>query len=398
MFGWEFPPFNSGGLGVACHGLVKGLHAKGAEIIFVLPKKMAVASPYCRFIFASEKEVLSPGNWASCYITSSKFSELARKLKDQGIYNLSLFEEVAFYALNAREIAQREQFDIIHAHDWLSYPAAIEAKKVSGKPFVAHIHATEFDRTGGSGLNQHVYDVEREGFEASDVILAVSNFTREKVIAHYGVAPEKVKVLHNAIDPDEFSYDSSFKERFGLNKNAKVVLFLGRITLQKGPDYFLTTARKVLEHNPDVFFVVAGSGDMEKQIINQAIDLGIENRVIFTGFLRGREHNDIYQMADLFVMPSVSEPFGLTALEALQRGTPILISKQSGVAEVVNHCLKTDFWDVNQMANKILAVLQYQDLQAELRENGAREVNHFTWNQTAEKCLGFYNQVLTATI
>jgi len=394
MFGWEFPPFNSGGLGVACFGLVKALAKQGVEIIFVLPRKIDCRADFCRIIFADENPVDAAKILSAAYLTPDQYGKTVQGLfcaNDKG-----LISEVKKYALLARRIAEREKFDIIHAHDWLCYPAGLAAKEASGKPLVIHIHATEFDRTGGIGANSQVFTIEKEGFEKADRIAAVSNFTKQKVVEHYGINPAKISVVYNALERGYSAH--AFETIMGLNglkEKFKIVLFLGRLTIQKGPDYFLRAAVKVLEKNPNVYFVMAGSGDMEAQLINQSIDLGIADKVIFTGFLRDQNLTKIYKMADLYVMPSVSEPFGLTALEALAHGTPAIISKQSGVSEVIKNCLLVDFWDINQMAGKILAVLNYPTLRNTLRENGTNEVEKITWDNSAVACLNIYNEVLS---
>lgn len=410
MFGWEFPPFHSGGLGVACEGLIKGLSSLKIKVCFVLPKRVdgisLKADPFFyKFVFANELKLKLSTNlkvktidsFLSPYITSDEYLSFYEKLILTGgkknIYNSNLFEEVLRYGKEAVAIALEEDFDIIHAHDWLSFPAGIEAKKISRKPLVVHIHATEFDRTGGSGVNQQVYEIEKQGFKTADKIIAVSNFTKNKVIEHYGIEPDKIIVVHNAVEQKGVAY---FNNNFHQLKRAgqKIVLFLGRITIQKGADYFLRAAKKVLEKNQNVFFIIAGTGDMERQIIEEAAVMGISDKVLFTGFIKEENLTELYQMADLYVLPSVSEPFGLTPLEALTYGTPVLISKQSGVSEVLSHCLKVDFWDIDEMANKILAVLEYSELKEELRDYGGLEVKKFSWQDSAQKCLDIYQSLI----
>lgn len=394
MFGWEFPPHNSGGLGVACLGISKGLSALGAEVVFVLPKKVPLSSPFAKIIFA---DIDTPPSHTrrriSGYITPDGYRRL--RAFDDSFYGGSLFEEVRRYAEVAGRIASIEAHDVIHAHDWLSFPAGIEARRISGKPLIVHVHATEFDRTGGRSINQDVYDIEREGMHAADGVIAVSGYTKNILVERYGVPADKIEVVHNAVDIEETSpYGSSESPLTVLKRSGKkIVLFVGRITIQKGPDYFVAAAKKVLEHNPNVVFVVSGSGDMEGQIMNQAAFLGIGDKVIFTGFLRGKELDDIYRIADLFVMPSISEPFGITPLEAIAHGTPVIVSKQSGVSEVLRHALKVDFWDVDEMANKILCVLRYPSLQECLKENSIFEVMKYTWKKAAEKCMMVYKKV-----
>jgi glycogen synthase len=414
MFGWEFPPYNLGGLGTACAGLTKGLCNQNVDVTFVLPKAIGDSDPsssHVKLIIANNvalgelskakrlkfKSVDSP---ITEYIDSTTYDEkllrlsggktLIKKGDSSGaasIYGKDLFDEVNRYAEQCRLIAKYEDFDVIHAHDWMTYMAGIKAKEESGKPLVLHIHATEFDRTGDHP-NQAIYDIERMGFHAADKIMAVSNLTKNRVVQHYGIPPDKVVVVHNAVE-----FTNAPLER--INKSDKVVLYLGRITVQKGPEYFLYSAKKVLEKDPSIKFIMAGSGDMESYIIQKAAELGISKNVLFTGFLRGPDIDRAYRMADLYVMPSVSEPFGITPLEAMRNNTPCIISKNSGVSEVLSHCLKVDFWDIDMMSNLILATLKYNSLHESLKENGSREVAKFNWNEPAAKCVSVYRDVLS---
>jgi glycosyltransferase involved in cell wall biosynthesis len=274
--------------------------------------------------------------------------------------------------------------------------AGVEAKKVSGKPLVVHVHATEFDRTGGEHANPFVYDIEKSGLDAADKVVTVSEYTKEIVSKKYGTPLEKIEVVHNGNSYEEYSVNS---EKLQLLENIKkggdkLVLFLGRITLQKGPDWFLKTAKKVLDIMPNVTFIVTGSGDMEEQMVSEAGDLGISDKIIFTGFLRGEETDAIFRAADLYVMPSVSEPFGLVALESASRGTPVLISKQSGVSEVLKHSLKADFWDTDEMTDKIIAVLENKPLLEDLQKNGRIEASGVTWDKAAEKLVNLYYSLI----
>jgi glycosyltransferase involved in cell wall biosynthesis len=397
MYGWEFPPNNVGGLGTACHGLTKGLVEKGVDVIFVLPSGDDVKGSHVKVVIADKKKnsikIKKIDSSLAAYMTSVEYSHIMKSIGKKGdVYGNSLFEEVERYARNSLHAVKGENFDVIHCHDWLTYLAGIEAKKFSGKPLVVHIHATEFDRTGGNGLNQIVYDIEKKGFDEADKICAVSNFTKQKVVNNYGVDPKKVEVVHNAVEFNKDSFNENFKG-FKLKEKDKIVLFLGRITLQKGPDYFLYAAKKLLGIEPNVKFIIAGTGDMEPFIIEKAAELGIAKNVLFTGFLKGEDIDKAYQMADLYVMPSVSEPFGITPLEAMRNNTPVLISKQSGVSEVIDHCLKVDFWDINEMTNKMLSVLNYDALQKSLITNAISEVKRFNWNTPAKKCLDVYDEV-----
>ena len=397
MFGWEFPPLSSGGLGTACYGLTKSLSRKGVEITFVLPNAAEITdADFVKLISANNipnlkiKKISSP---LQPYMSSEEYSRfIVRKPgKLSKIYGSGLFEEVYRYSLAAEKIAEEEDFDIIHCHDWMTFDAGVRAKKKKNKPLVLHVHATELDRTGGHSVNQQVYDIERQGMHKADKVIAVSNFTKNKIMLHYGMPAEKINVVHNAVDFPQHYYDESF----AIKKTDKVVLFLGRLTLQKGPDYFVHAAKKVLEKEKNVKFVVAGSGDMEAHIIEKSAELGIADKVLFAGFLNPDDVERAYKMADVYVMPSVSEPFGITALEAMKNKTSVIVSKQSGVSEVVKHCLKVDFWDVNEMSSKIIALLRYSPLHETLKENAYFEAMKFSWDIPAQKCIDVYNELIS---
>jgi glycosyltransferase involved in cell wall biosynthesis len=401
MFGWEFPPYYSGGLGTACYGLTKGLSNNNIDVTFVMPQgpedihsnhvKLIVASNLKKYTIKVRKfkTLLRP------YLSEESYSQEyqryieSRKGVTKPLYGKDIYEEVYRLALSARAIALSEDYDIIHCHDWMTFPAGMEAKKVTGKPLIVHIHATEFDRTGGNGVNQYVYDMERQGMEAADRIITVSEFVKLNVIKNYGIPESKVVIIHNGID-------YYVPQKFDIRKNEKVVLFLGRLTLQKGPDYFIEAAKKVLDYDYDVKFIIFGTGDMEPRLIQRVAELGIGNNVLFGGFVTGSEVDKAFQLADLYVMPSVSEPFGLTPLEALRNNVPVIISKQSGVSEVLRNALKVDFWDVDELANKIISVINYRALHHELQHHGALEVQTFNWNIPAQKCINVYNQLMQA--
>ncbi len=302
-------------------------------------------------------------------------------------YQGDLMGQVNRYARQAVELARREEFDLIHAHDWMTYPAGMAVKAATGKPLVVHVHSTEFDRSGES-VNQQVYDIERAGMHAADRVVCVSYLTRSLCITRYGVPPEKVDVVYNAVEIP----NGQFPLR-PIRQNEKIVLFLGRVTMQKGPEYFLRAARKVVDRFKSVRFVMAGSGDMITQCIRQAAELHLGRYVTFTGFLRGLDVDRVFAMADLYVMPSVSEPFGIAPLEALSRNVPAIISKQSGVSEVLRHVLKVDFWDVDEIANKILAVLRHPPLQRTLRHHGAIELRKMSWKDSAARLKAIYHTV-----
>jgi len=392
MFGWEFPPLSSGGLGTACYGLTKSLSNKGIEITFVLPYSFdADNAGFLKLVSAGNIKIKKIASALQPYMSSQEYRKSMGKKPSQKIYGSTLFDEVHRYTLAAEKIVEEEDFDVIHCHDWMTFGAGIRAKRKKNKPLVLHVHATELDRTGGHKVNQHVYDLERHGMQKADKVIAVSNFTKNKIIAHYGISPEQISVVHNAVDFSQHYYDEDFE----IKKTDKVVLFLGRVTLQKGPDYFIYAAKKVLEHEKNVKFVIAGSGDMEPFIIEKAAELGIADKVLFAGFLNQEDVDRAYKMADVYVMPSVSEPFGITALEAMKNKAPVIVSKQSGVSEVIRHCLKVDFWDVNELSNKIISLLRYKPLHETLKDNAYFEVKKFNWDVPAEKCIEVYNEVIS---
>jgi len=421
MLGWEFPPFISGGLGTACYGLTKAMGQLGIKVTFVLPR-MADSK------YATHVKLLSPDSQMSA--GTLKFSELKnvafrtinsplqpystsgvyqRRIEEKlrqkqgnnagtggdvfgGVdYGNDMYAEVQRYAAVAAQLAGNEQFDIVHAHDWMTYPAGAAVSTMSGKPLIVHVHSTEFDRSG-ENVNQMIYDIEREGLHTADRVIAVSYFTRNTIISRYGISGEKVEVVHNGV---EGNGDWSLAET-GIDKDEKIVLFLGRITMQKGPEYFLQAAKKVLEVMDNVKFVMAGAGDMMHRTVEMAAELGIGHKVLFTGFLCGEDVRKIYKMADLYVMPSVSEPFGIAPLEALENDVPVIISKQSGVSEVLKHALKVDFWDVNEIANKVVAVLKHPPLEVMLRNYGGFEVRRLRWKDSARKCAKIYEEALVA--
>ena len=417
MFGWEFPPHISGGLGTACYGLTKGLALNGVDVTFVMPKASGDEDlTYVKIVNGSDVEVdprtselffsketsyiqvnsrLVPYVGLDDYynvvsqIESGVFQATGEKRKYvfSGKYGPNLMQEVNQYASIAAEIAKNEDFDLIHAHDWLTYRAGIAAKRASGKPLVVHIHATEFDRSG-ENYNDIVYGMEKEGMSAADAVCAVSDLTRNIVINKYGIPAEKVFTLHNAVEPND-----KVVERKKFVKE-KIVTFLGRVTFQKGPDYFVETAKRVLEKDPDVRFVLAGDGDMMPHIIERVAELGISDHFHFTGFLRGDDINKMFGMSDVYVMPSISEPFGISPLEAMRAKVPVVISKQSGVSEVLTHAIKVDFWDIDATADAIYGLLHYPALSKLFAEEGAAEVDRLKWEHVAKKLVKIYEKTL----
>ena len=391
MFGWEFPPVNSGGLGTACYGLTKGLSRKNIEVTLVLPDYPEdLKAEFVKIISSNNIKLKKISTILMPYMSSSNYSQTINK-RNARIYGNTLFHEINRYAEAAKKIAMEEEFDIIHCHDWMTFKAGINAKAIKKKPLVVHVHATEFDRTGGNGVNDHVYHVEKEGMENADAVIAVSNYTKNTITRHYGISPEKIRVVHNAVE-----FEHKIDDKSKIKKINKVVLFLGRITLQKGPDYFVYAAKKVLQHEKNARFVIAGNGDMEPFIIEKAAEMGIADKVLFACFLQGEDLERAYKMADVYVMPSVSEPFGITPLEAMSNNVPVIISRQSGVSEVIRHCLLVDFWDIDDISSKIISVLRYMPLKESLSENGFGEVKKFNWDIPAQKCVEVYNEVLAA--
>lgn len=425
MFGWEFPPHIAGGLGTACYGIVKGLAYNGVETIFVMPSASGDEDTSSAQIvnasdipvqveesmsvdeFLDKVQFVHIGTNMVPYLDPTEFHSLVeserkrqvkgfsisygQKYRFSGKYGSNLMEEVARYAMVGGTIAMTKKgdFDVIHAHDWLTYMAGIAAKRISGKPLVVHVHATSFDRSSDNNIDTRVYAIEKRGMEAADRVITVSDLTRNIVITKYGIDPSKVVTVHNAVD---FSGRSDMKVERGVKD--KVVTFLGRITFQKGPEYFIEAAAKVLKRCPDVRFVMAGSGDMMNRSIRQAARLGITDRFHFTGFLRGAEVQKMFALSDVYVMPSVSEPFGISPLEAMRTGVPSVISRQSGAAEVLKYAFKVDFWDVDAMADEIYALLKYPALSGFASRHGYDEVNTLKWNNAAAKMKKVYESVV----
>jgi glycosyltransferase involved in cell wall biosynthesis len=405
MLGWEFPPYFAGGVGIVCAELSKALAKKGVEITYLMPHgPKGVSSDYVKLLSADS---LYPnlkikfkriGSMLTPYVDSDVYAKnyakyLAMKKGDQkgDVYGATLLEEMFIFAEKARLIAELEDFDLIHAHDYTTYPAAIAAKEASGKPLIVHVHITQFDITGGQGADPEIYKIEKEGMEKADLIIALCDYVKRNIIKNYGIPADKIRIVHNAV---QWSNKDTIQDEKVFHPNDKIVLYLGRIALQKGPDYFVEAAKRVLERDPSVKFVMAGGGHMLPQMIERAARLGIVQNFVFPGFVSRNEGNRLYKMADVFVSPSVSDPFGIVPLEAMYMGTPVIVSKQSGVSELLSHCLKVDFWDVNEMANKILAALKYSTLSKNLSRNGLREIQKFKWSDSAAKCLNIYRELL----
>jgi len=424
MFGWEFPPHISGGLGTACFGLTRGLsYISDLQVLFVVPKAFGDEEQQGISLiganqvpvkhrklnlkhFSRKLDYIEVGSRMMPYTDPDEYFQIQKSKKEKeafqyvqtdetgkvpftGTYGANLLQEIRDYALVANVISQDYAFDLIHAHDWLTYPAGIAAKEATGKPLVIHVHATDFDRSGGS-VNPVVFDIEKRGMEAADKVIAVSNLTRRTVIEKYGIDARKVVTVYNAVEPLE----KKDKPAFQKGTNEKVVTFLGRITMQKGPEYFVEAAHRVLKKTQNVRFVMAGSGDMMHRMVRRAAQLKIMDKFHFTGFLRGEEVFSMLAMSDLYVMPSVSEPFGISPLEAMQSNVPVLISHQSGVAEILTYAIKTNFWDVDAMADAIYGVLQYPALSKMFVKHGKKEVDSLKWEKSALDVKMVYDSVL----
>ena len=422
MFGWEFPPHITGGLGTACYGLTKGLSHHDVEVIFVVPKLYGdedenyIKLEQAEGISITKKNITNQQFWKKLtyievgvnlipYLSPEEFESLSsedlidkelieesvfsKNFKFSGKYGKSLMEEVSRFALVASVLAANNEFDVIHAHDWLTYKAGIAAREVSGKPLVVHMHATEYDRSG-ENVNTIVHDIEKTGMEAADRVIAVSYLTRDIVVNKYGIDPDKVVAVHNAVEPVEKTDNYEFKK--GVDE--KIVTFLGRITYQKGPEYFVEAAALVLKRYKNVRFVMAGSGDMMNGIISRVADLGIADRFHFAGFLKGDEVPNMFAMSDVYVMPSISEPFGISPLEAMRSNVPVIISKQSGVSEILKYAIKVDFWDIDATADAIFGLLEYDGLQKMFRKYGKEEVDSLIWEDAALKVKAVYESVI----
>jgi glycosyltransferase involved in cell wall biosynthesis len=466
MFGWEFPPHISGGLGTACYGLTRGLSEfKDINILFVVPKlygdedsdianligagnvsvkqykhKLTEALIDDLHTKAGDPKLEKAVNHIDLIEVQSKLQpymsveDFEKFLKDRklegtnikidkegklyyekdgelkelnftnedseqetvdgtfhftGKYGPNLLQEVYNYARVAAVISKENEFDVIHAHDWLTYAAGIAAKEVSGKPLVVHVHATEFDRGGFERIDSRVFALEQAGMNAADKVITVSNLTRNTVIKHYGISPDKVQTVYNAVEPQEAE-----KVHYEKNVKEKVVTFLGRITYQKGPAYFINAAKKVLDRTDDVRFVMAGNGDMFQEMIRYAAHLGISDKFHFTDFLKGDEVTKMFSVSDVYVMPSVSEPFGISPLEAMRSNVPVIISKQSGVAEVVQNAIKVDYWDEDALADAIYGLIKYSGLASTFMKQSKEEVDAMKWDKPAKEIKDIYESLI----
>lgn len=414
MFGWEFPPHILGGLGTASYGLTKGMSLQeDMDITFCIPKPWGDEDQsFLKIIGMNSTPVVwrnvsweHVNNRIGGYMDPQLFYDLRDHIyadfnylytdelgciEFSGKYPDNLQEEINNYSIVAGVVARQQQYDIIHSHDWLTYPAGIHAKQVSGKPLVIHVHATDFDRSRGN-VNPTVYAIEKNGMDYADHIMCVSELTRQTVIDKYHQDPAKVSTVHNAVSPLPQEIQDIVPQK---NPHEKIVTFLGRITMQKGPEYFVEAAAMVLKRTNNVRFVMAGSGDMMNQMIRLAADKGIGDRFHFPGFMKGKEVYEVLKASDVYIMPSVSEPFGISPLEAMQVSVPTIISKQSGCAEILNNCIKTDYWDIEAMADAIYSICTYPAMYDFLKIEGKKEVDEIKWENVGQQVRHIYESIL----
>ena len=390
MLGWELPPYNSGGLGVACYELCRALSHDGVDIDFILPYR-----PPVNYDFFNIKSAI-PKDLEDIQKAGSAYDSYKYIFKDGHVEYSDLFRLQADYERAIDHIVDCEEYDIIHAHDWLTFRAGIRAKILTGLPLIIQVHATEFDRSGGKAGNSLVHDIEWTAMMMADKIIAVSQFTKNVIVNNYQVPADKIEVIHNSIRiqdedyPQEYNLYNYLKIMKSLGYG--VVTNVGRLTLQKGLVQFVQAAARVIRHRPKTIFLVVGSGDQYEELIRLGAAHGISDKLIFTGFQRGQAWRDAFSIADLFVMPSISEPFGLVALESVCFGTPVLISKQSGVGEVLKSSLRVDYWDIDKMANQIVGALDSNALRKELLEGAKKEVEKMSWGETSEKIRAVYHK------
>ncbi|HNZ07286.1 MAG: glycosyltransferase [Candidatus Cloacimonetes bacterium] len=435
MFTWEFPPLISGGLGMACYGMVKALLALGIKIDLVLPTREMVYFPlreeedvdkmpavfmdpvhHSEFLTKSFQDITERLEYIGITPTPETYFQLSdmrhfiSKVKSEYLINEhvsqeehdiwddmtthligeeDLIKKVQEYTQRAERFARELDYNLIHVHDWLTYPSGMLARKISGKPLISHIHATEFDRAGGPG-DERIHKIEHAGMTYSDRVIAVSQYTAQMIMSRYRIDTGKIRIVHNAFSIEENQVHT--KKRIF---KGPTVLFLGRITLQKGPDYYLDVAERVLKVHPEARFIMAGTGDMARKLLRRSAQLKLKNRFLFTGFLNRKQVESILRAVDIYVLPSVSEPFGISPLEAMAFGITSIISKQSGVAEVVNHAFKIDYWDVDLMADTINHLIENPQICKKMGIDGMKEVNRIHWNEAAEKIRMIYSQVLS---
>jgi glycogen(starch) synthase len=395
MLGWELPPHNSGGLGEACYRLCKALASQGADIDFIIPHKAKYKNDFMRVSSASYRKGSGKvENYFNAYDSYKYIDDFGHEEW------VNIFTQEKEYEDGIGRIVDKMDFDIIHAHDWLTFRAALKAKQISGKPLIVHIHSLERDRAGGGDGNPMIREIEATVMGIADRIIAVSQKTKNEIVEDYGIPADKIDIVRNSIDMSDLEIDQEVENAYKFltkmkSKGSRVVVNVGRFTIQKNLPNLLRAAKEVIYRAPNTYFLLVGDGEQMFELIDLAASLGISKNVIFTGFQRGKNLRDAFKIADLFVMPSVSEPFGLTPLEAIgYGGTPSLVSYQSGVIEVLNNCLKVDYWDVNEMANQITSIVQNESLGEELRKNAYKEYEKLSWSKSASEVMDLYNKRL----
>ncbi len=442
MLGWEYPPHISGGLGTACEGLTVALARHNIELLFVVPHLFGGEdAPHMKLVDSrGETEVLGEDarseilpqkdkrkdrvntlrvpSFLQPYMSPENYSQWVTTLQQQRAksavvgsehapraltemfeandvrgsfdrYSGDIFAEVSKFASNVVALLADKEFDVIHAHDWLTYPAGVALSALTGKPLVAHVHSLEFDRSG-QAVNSRINEIEKWGLQSATSVIAVSYYTRSMINKLHGIPLQNISVVHNGVYAQHVVQSYRQSREF----DSRIVLFLGRITFQKGPDYLVEAASRVIPHVPDALFVMAGAGDMLPQVTRRIKELGIEKHFYFPGFLKGQEVEQMFSLADVYVMPSVSEPFGISALEAISFNTPVIISRQSGVSEVLGHALKVDFWDIDRLADLIINALLHEELRADMISMAREEVKRLHWDAAALKTLDVYRSVL----
>ncbi len=413
MLGWEFPPFYAGGVGIVCHEMAKALSKfDSVSVTYVMPYgpeerlvhgnfKLMSANLKTHVNNSRLNVVQVPGafyaydtiqtyskRYKKWLYSSELFGGIDKSLKQ--IYSENLLEEVYLYAHRVASIFKDGDFDVIHAHDWTTIPAAIMLKEITGKPIVLHVHITEFDKTGGLGCNPDIYKIEKEGIDKADILISISFWIKNRLINQYGADERKIRIVHNGGSGDMVP---CLLREDANQKKEKIVLYAGRVTMQKGIEFFIRAAKRVLEYEPNTKFVIAGSGDLLPKMIDLAAELNLGKNILFYGFYTRQEADKLFGTADVFVMPSVSEPFGIVPLEAIAKGTPTIISKQSGISEVLNNTFKVDFWDTEEIAHKIIALLRYKPLHDEMREKAHCEFDMFNWDKPVSKIVDIYHEV-----
>ena len=411
MLGWEFPPFFAGGAGIVCYELTREMvKIEDVDLTYVMPSGPdELTEQHLRVLIADRFEgkkidFKKIPSLMGAYMTRDGYVEERQRLIRSGklsmkgdntldLYGKTLLEDVYNFVGGVSEIVEDEEFDVIHAHDWTTFPAAIQASEQMKKPLIVHMHITEFDKSGGAGADPHIYSIEKEGMDKADNIITISEKVKKGLIENYHIDPSKIEIIYHAkidVGPDKDFDFPKFKD-----KN-KVILYAGRMTLQKGPDYFVEAAAKVVNFYDNVIFIMAGSGDQMNKMIKRTVELGIHDKFLFHGFYTRDEANKFFSMADVYVMPSVSEPFGLVAFEGMSKSTPTIISKQSGASEILSNVLKVDFWDTHKMADQIVSILRHNELSNTMKKEGLSEVNKLTWDKPARRCVDIYKELTRA--